>query len=174
MPLTYIAIPGGLWIPRPVTWFAGAPGFTSGVSQVDNTTAQHYILQCPKAGTLKGFGCSINSVATPNTIRAGFQNVSLSTGVGDGTFDEFVDIASGSLPTGWFDTSTIGPITDDGTSGGVKRTVARGDLIAAVLKGVSNPVEFQCKFIDPNNDGSSLTLFPYAKETRINGVNFPA
>src|SRR5689334_21723048 len=106
MPLTYQPIPGGgLWIPRPQPWTSNSPGFTAGVTHTGTTEADHYILQVPKTGTLKGFGFRVNAISTPNTVRCGFQTVSLATGLGDGIFDEFVDVASGSLTTGWFDTS---------------------------------------------------------------------
>lgn len=166
MPLTYVRVPGsGLWIPAVPPWQFGSPGFTSGSALTSTSHAQHYICQVPKTGTLKGFGCRILSVTTPNTVRCGFQNVDATNGRGDGSFDEYVDVASGSLPTGWFDTSTIGPITNDGTGGGTKRSVTAGDLIAAVLVPTATAVELRHQFTALEYWAGPGGNFPYAVDT---------
>jgi hypothetical protein len=91
-----------------------------------------WVFQAPKSGTLHSFEHNISVVSNnpDNGLRLSFQDVSLSTGNPDGAQDQFFD-QTGTISTGW--NVPGGPITNDGTGGGVKRTVVHGDYLSCVV-----------------------------------------
>jgi hypothetical protein len=95
------------------------------------------ILRVPKTGTLHSFEFRTGAVGNnpDNGIRLSFQDVSLTTGDPDGTQDQYCDITASLSASTW----QVPPnaLTDDGTSGGNKRSVTAGDLVACVVEYVS-------------------------------------
>jgi hypothetical protein len=157
---TWIEIPGYLAFPSRPNFQTGAPGGFALVSLADANDKAGWIFQCPKAGELENFATWLGTVVTPEDLHVSFQNVSGTNGDPDGTEDQFRVIASGSLASnGWI---TSGRITDDGTDTGVRRTVAQGDLVAAVIRFNSfsaGNVNFQSLNLDGSTDAMT---FPYA------------
>lgn len=102
-----------------------------------STTAATFVAQMvrmPKDGDLHSFELFMNAAAQvpTNGLRFSFQSPT-SAGNPDNTDDQFRVVAAGSLgATTWV--VPPGPITDDGTDGGVKRTVTAGELVACVIK----------------------------------------
>lgn len=91
-----------------------------------------FIFYAPKTGTLRSAGFRLGTVTTGQTLKASFQDVSLTNGDPDGTVDQFrtVTVADTDDNT-WKQT---GIISSDGTDGGTKRTVTQGDLLALVIE----------------------------------------
>jgi hypothetical protein len=106
---------------------------------------------------------------TPQNMEVSFRNVNTSggsAGYHDATADQFYTIASGSLSANsWH---TTGVMTDDGTGGGVKRTVTQGDLIAVVfrLTGAGN-VTFQAMTNDIQVNFPYSTAFTFTQNGRV-------
>jgi hypothetical protein len=120
-----------LWIPAPQWQPQGPPSFTS--INVDASGEKFgNIIRVPKTGTLHSFEQRIGSVTQNpvNGTRYSFQDVSLTTGVQDGVVDQFRMITTLSADA-W--NAPPGPLTDDGTDTGVKRSVSQGDLLACVV-----------------------------------------
>lgn len=94
------------------------------------------VFQVPKTGTLDWFEFLLAAVTNnpDNGLRLSFQTVDVATGLPDGTQDQFFD-ATGALSAGWFVPSQV--LTHDGSGGGTKRSVTRGELIACVIEFVS-------------------------------------
>lgn len=90
-----------------------------------------FVVRAPKAGTLKRFICHLFAVSNnpDNGIRLSFQDVNTSTGVPDGTQDQYRDI-TGTISAGF---QTPGIMSSDGTDGGVKRTVVLGEFVCCVV-----------------------------------------
>lgn len=95
-----------------------------------STIKQAYMFRAPKDGTLNRVGFRTGTVSTGDTIRVSFQGVT-GTGPPDEVVDQFVSVpilsTDDNLP--FF----VGPLTDDGTITGVKRTVVRNDWVACVF-----------------------------------------
>jgi hypothetical protein len=65
-----------------------------------------------------------------SVLRVSFQNVSATDGNPDGTQDQYRDMTTLSANS-W---TTPGLMTSDGTDGGVKRSVTKGDILAFVVE----------------------------------------
>jgi hypothetical protein len=94
------------------------------------------VVEIEEAGVLDWFEFRTSTVGNnpDNGLRLSFQNLA-SDGTPDGVQDQFVDITGTINSDTWQVPSGI--MTDDGTGGGVPRTVARGDRIACVVEFVS-------------------------------------
>lgn len=118
------------------------------------------IVQAPKDGTLHSFEWRVGSAVLNNPdngVRMSFQDVNLVTGNPDGTQDQYFDHTDALSAGTWITPS--GPLTDDGTSGGVKRTVSQGDYVACVLEFVSFAA----------SDSFTVSAWNYS----TNGIVFP-
>lgn len=113
-------------------------GFTVSTGSNMDASGDKYafVIQCPKAGTLDKFEFRLATVGnTPdNGIRLSFQSIDMATGFPDGTQSQYRDITSGLTANTW---QAPGLMTSDGTDGGVKRTVAAGDIIGCVIEYVT-------------------------------------
>jgi hypothetical protein len=112
----------------------GSGSLTSGLL---NASGDKYafVFRCPKSGTLDKAEFLLSAVGNnpDNGIRVSFQTVDATTGLPDGTQDEYRDI-TGTLSAGW---QVPGLMTSDGTDVGTKRTVTVNDTIAVVIEFVS-------------------------------------
>jgi len=122
---------GGLWIPAPVPFNTATPSFTSMLIDASGEKVA-LIIQVPRTGTLDQFEFRIgSSIQLPtNGLKCSFQDVSLTTGDPDGTIDQY-RVVTGLSANSWV---IPGLMTSDGTDGGTKRNVARGDLLACVIE----------------------------------------
>lgn len=89
------------------------------------------VFRVPKSGTLNRVGFRTGTVTTGDTLRISFQDVA-ADGFPDEVVDQYVDQAI--LSTDDNLSFFVGPLTHDGTAGGTKRTVTRGDWLAIVLE----------------------------------------
>jgi hypothetical protein len=122
----------GLWIPHPM----GQPAVDGSTLLVDASGEKAaFLFRIIKTGTLRKVGFRTGTVVQNQTIRVSFQDVSATTGDPDETQDQFRDISIADTDDNVW--KTTGLITSDGTDGGVKRSVTRGDLLAIVWE--SNP-----------------------------------
>lgn len=98
---------------------------------LDATTDRITVMfQVPKTGTLDRAEFLVGGGSSLGQLRCGWQDVSLTTGLPDGTFDEYADISGYSA--GW---QTIGGnyFGTGGASSGSRRSVTKGDLLAFVI-----------------------------------------
>lgn len=95
-----------------------------------------FIVQCPKDGTLDGFEWRAATVGNnpDNGLRCSFQDLDATTGLPDGTQDQYRDITGTISSNTW---QNPGLITSDGTDGGSKRTVSSGEMLACVVEFVN-------------------------------------
>ncbi len=95
-----------------------------------------WVIQCPKSGTLDKFEFRMGNVGNnpDNGIKLSFQTVGAATGNPDGVVDQFRNITGALSANAW---TVPGLMTSDGTDGGVKRTVTRGEYLACVIEFVS-------------------------------------
>lgn len=95
-----------------------------------------FVFPVPKAGTLDWVEFRLSAVTNnpDNGLRVSFQTIDTGTSDPDGTQDQFRDL-TGALSAGW--QVPAGPLTDDGTNGGVKRTVTAGEMLGCVIDFVS-------------------------------------
>jgi hypothetical protein len=132
--MAIVDIPGYYW-PYVVNCNSVAPAYTAGTL---NASGDRYafIVQCPKAGTLDKFEWRTGTVGNnpDNGLRMSFQAVSATTGHPDTTPVEYRDITGSFSATTW---QVPGLMTNDGTDGGVKRVVTKGELLACVIDFVS-------------------------------------
>ncbi len=131
--MAFTAIKSGIWYPRPFEQLNASGNNTSiPLTDLAMTASGHkvaWIVRIPKTGTLGKFSFRAQ-VTTGADIKVSFQDVDAANGVPDGTIDQYRVIASGSIGS----TPKTGLITSDGTDGGTKRSVARGDLMAIVVE----------------------------------------
>lgn len=109
------------------------------------------IMKVPRTGTLKSVKFRTGTVTTSQTLKVSFQDVS--AGFPDGTVDQYRTVTSPASNT----TYETGIISSDGTDGGAKRSVTRGDWLAVVI-------EFDSTVGDLNIAGAVLdvvTQFAY-------------
>lgn len=128
-----VAVPSGLWFPWP--WDISLPSSTAfTISTTEKKVA--FIIQVPRTGTLDKFEWRTLSVANnPDSgIRCSFQDIDLATGDPDGTQDQFRTITGTISANTW---QVPGLLTSDGTDGGTKRSVTRGQLLACVMENES-------------------------------------
>lgn len=92
------------------------------------------VFRAPKTGTLDRAEFKLDAVtqAPVSGLRVSFQDVGAADGNPDGTQDQFRTVPQGSISAGaWV---VPGLMTSDGTDGGTKRSVTKGDLIAFVVE----------------------------------------
>lgn len=124
--------------PPPVPWnnpVGDPPDFISNTLN-DTNRKISFLLQVPKNGQLEAFEFKVGSVSqTPaNGLKVSFQDVS-ADGKPDGSADYFYTITSGSVSANAW---TIPPyLTDDGTSGGNRKSVSQSSWVACVIEFVS-------------------------------------
>lgn len=130
--MSYVATPGLLLPPKLPTFQQGTLGTATGSPLTASTDRMAFIFQCPKAGTLAKIHFLITALTTGEDLKCSFQDVDGTTANSppDGTADQF-RVVSAPGGTGWF---TTGLMTDDGTNGGVKRTVTQGQVLAVVIE----------------------------------------
>lgn len=161
--MSLVTVPGGLWLPSGMgTHRVVAPSVGNFGGIADANDAVAHIFRAPKSGVLEHFEFLLASVSTfPATgIRLSWQDVDAS-GFPDGVVDQFAVISVPLASNAW----AVPPnaLTDDGTSGGTKRTVTRGDLLAAVID--IAPTFSTGNFQNNGHTSSELTgalLFPYS------------
>lgn len=122
---------GGL--PNSFSGAAGAPVLTAITINAAGEKVG-FVFQAPKAGTLHSFEWRTATVSNDpdNGVRMSFQSINATTGVPDDGVDQFfVHDPNPLVGSTWQVPS--GPLTDDGTGGGVKRTVTQGEWLAAVI-----------------------------------------
>jgi hypothetical protein len=91
-----------------------------------------HLFQVPTTGTLDLVEVLFGGVSNAQDIKVSFQDVNLTTGLPDGSIDQFRVIPAASVVANtWVAT---GLMTSDGTDGGVKRSVTRGQWLAIVLE----------------------------------------
>lgn len=90
------------------------------------------VFQVPQSGTLDTFELplTITTLNGASALRFSFQDVD-SNGLPDGSDDQYRDATPSTGSNVW---TSPGLITNDGTNGGTKRTVTKGDWLACVLK----------------------------------------
>lgn len=129
------SVPGGLWIPLPAGFQLGPPGQTGAAAMTMDASAEKcaFIIQVPKSGTLHSFEFrqATNTNQPDNGLRISFQDLNAS-GNPDGTQDQFRTITTGFGAGVWL--TPPGPLTNDGTNGGTKRSVTKGDYVACVVE----------------------------------------
>lgn len=135
--MAIVSIDGGLWLGPIPQWFAAVPGFTTTTALTASTHKTAMIFQVPHTGTLDKIEFRMGAIANSpdNGIRVSFQDVDATTGAPDGTQDQYRDIAAGSLTASTW--TVPGLMTSDGTDGGTKRSVTKGQWMAAVIEYVS-------------------------------------
>lgn len=128
-------IPPYFW-PMPLSQAGAAPNYTAMGAMNASGDRVGFVVQCPKAGTLDKFEVRIGAVTNnpDNGIRFSFQTVDVTNGNPDGTQDQYRDYVTALSGSTW---TAPGLMTSDGTDGGVKRTVTRGEWIACVIDFVS-------------------------------------
>ena len=118
---------GGLYIPRLESTIITATEYL-----LDNAPLRKiaFVFICPATGTLDKIEFLTGAVgqAPANGLKVSFQNVS--GGLPDGTIDQY-RVISGITANTWL---VPGLMTSDGTDGGVKRSVVRGDILCAVIE----------------------------------------
>jgi len=118
-----------LWIPR--IW-----GKDSGYSNylvVDASGEKAgFVFRVPATGSLKRVAFRTGNVANNQTIRVSFQDVDPATGLPDGVVDQWRNITIADTDDNV--AKETGIISSDGTDGGAKRSVTRGDLLAVVFE----------------------------------------
>lgn len=131
--MTIQTIPGGLWIPPAFISSSTIPVLTGTSSMTTANWRVAAIFRVPKTGTLDWFewGQQLNGNTPDNGVRFSFQDVN-SSGNPDNTEDQFRTITSGFANGAWL--VPPGVMTNDGTNGGSKRSVTRGDLLACVVR----------------------------------------
>ena len=127
-------IVGGLYIPSSFAYNGNAPAFQSFSGGMTVTGAQRaFIFQVPKTGTLDWFETrqNANTDNPDNGVRFSFQDLDAS-GNPDNTEDQFRVITAGFGTPAWL--VPPGVMTNDGTNGGSKRSVTKGDWLACVVR----------------------------------------
>lgn len=119
---------GGSFLPKPENFSTNNAGHLIDASG-EKLAA---VFRVPKTGTLAKVRFRTLTVTTGDTLKVSFQDVDMATGNPDETADQYrtVSVAS-SDDNVWIST---GYITTDGTDGGGKRSVTRGDLLAIVIE----------------------------------------
>jgi hypothetical protein len=121
----------------PQVWLPASPAITNGALSLASFTCNAsgdrvgFVIQAPKAGTLHSFEFRTSSVLNnpDNGVRLSFQSVA--AGDPNGTQSQYRDITGTISASSW--QTPPGPLTDDGTDTGVKRTVTKGETFACVV-----------------------------------------
>ena len=119
------------------------------------------IFQAPKAGTLAKVGFRTSTVSNAEDLKVAFEGVTAS-GKPDTTIAQFRVVGS-IVANSWFET---GLITNNGTDGGTKRTVAKGDFLAVTI-GFDSWVAGNVRIRTKSSD-STVVKYPMGL-TSING-----
>ena len=90
-----------------------------------------FVFQAPKTGTLGKVGFRTGTVTTGQTLKVSFQDLD-ANGNPDGTADQYRTVAVVDTDDNKY--FLTGLITSDGTDGGTKRAVTKGDILAAVIE----------------------------------------
>lgn len=119
---------GPLYVPNMYFWAgSGGPSYT-GVAVLLDAAADRAaaVFRAPKTGNIRKIEVRIGTVPvlTTSTLTVGLQDVSLTTGDPDGTFDQSATIATGSITANTTVKVTLGS----------DRAVTRGDLMAVVVQ----------------------------------------
>lgn len=114
----------------PPSWLANLSGSLQTINATNLRVA--FSFYAPKAGQLENVAIMFQAVSTPQTMRASFQDLAASQPYPDDVQDQFADFTPVANTL-----VTVGPITSDGTSGGVRRTVAEGDRLCLVIEWTS-------------------------------------
>jgi hypothetical protein len=95
------------------------------------------VFQVKRAGTLDWFEWRTQTVSNnpDNGVKTSFMGVDAATGNPDGVVDQYRDNPAALSANTW--QVPAGVMTDDGTDGGVKRTVSAGEWLACVIGNVS-------------------------------------
>ena len=129
----------GVFVPVPPVRSSAAPNAYENADFTMNASGDRmgFVIRVPKTGTLHSFEFRTGTVSNnpDNGLRLSFQDISLTTGNPDGVVDQFCDLTGTISSNSW--QTPPGPLTDDGTSGGVKRSVTSGDLLGCVIDFVS-------------------------------------
>lgn len=129
--MSFVTLQGGLILPH----FPRADRVVTSLAL--NAAAEKFalIIRVPKSGTLDQFEFAGNQTTLngASRVRLSFQNVVVASGDPDGIQDEFRDMAVGDFAAADWQ-KPPGVMTDDGTGGGVKRVVTKGDLLACVIE----------------------------------------
>lgn len=148
--MSTVALIGGILLPKPPPPFQVNPAFTTLATLTASTHKAGYVFRVPKTGNTKAIGFRIGSITTAQDLRISFQDVSATDGNPDGTEDQSVVLASGSLvANGW------------NTTGTITRAVTRGDLLAVVIQADSGTPSLQITVPQYYATGDSIE-FPYA------------
>lgn len=128
-------VPGGFFWPPPfASLITGAPTLGGVTGSLMDAAAEKVaqIIRVPRSGVLNRIGYLVGSVANnpDNGLRFSFQTVDPATGFADGVQDQFRTDAGPFTANTW---RTTGLMTSDGTDGGVKRTVTKGERLAIVV-----------------------------------------
>jgi hypothetical protein len=165
--MAFDLIKGGMWVGHMISPAGGLNGvvYTSGWGSM--TTTNHrvgFVFQAPKDGTLHSFEMRPQTVtqAPSNGLKFSFQDVA-STGGSDNVVDQYRVVTAGIAAATWL--SPPGPLTDDGTDTGVKRTVSAGEWVACV-------VEFQSFVAGDSLTWSSLTSTQNQNNTDTNNYQY--
>lgn len=129
--MAIVQVIGGLWIPSPLPW-VNLGSFTNEIIDASGEMVA-YIIRVPKTGTLNKFEFRVGTATIQlpaNGLKCSFQSVDLSTGFPSGTADQYRTLM-GIAGDSWM---TPGLMTSDGTDGGGKRSVVRGELLACVIE----------------------------------------
>lgn len=146
-----------LWIPRPIG-LTGSATYSDAFTVDASGEKGGFIFRVPATGTLKKVAFRTRSVVQNQTIRVSFQDVDLATGYPDGTADQWRNISiadtDDNVP------KETGILSSDGTDGGAKRSVTRGDWLAVVFE--HNPFNagdvFRAAAINTGNDACGLAF----------------
>lgn len=126
------ATQGGMFLPH--MFPVGAVPSFSALTLAASTDKVAVVFRVPRTGTLDKFEWMAGAVSinSGSAVRCSFQDPSTANGDPDGTQDQFRDMAGTAVTANtWM---VPGLITSDGTDGGSKRSVTRGDRLCAVLE----------------------------------------
>ena len=139
----------------------GTPAFSNMGPIVATADKFTIIMQAPKTGTLYGCEFRLGTVtqAPTNGITVSFQDVTASTGVPDGTQDQYRVVTSGLTANTWV---APGIMSSDGTDTGTKRSVTQGDTIACVIEFTSFSASDSLSISVGSTGFGAAAGFPYA------------
>lgn len=149
------AIPGGFFLPS--IFISIGPPNVSGTQLLFDAAGERsaFIFQAPETGTINTveFLTGTVSINAASVVRVSLQDVSLTTGDPDGAQDQFRDVLGSAITsTTWIQP---GLLTDDGTNGGNKRTVNRGDLLSLVIEFQSFTAGDSVNILGANNPSTT-------------------
>ncbi len=169
--MTLIATPGLYLPPKMPVFFGTSPALATGANMTGSTSAIEYVFQVPKSGTLAKFHFLVSTFTTGDDVKVSFRNVSLSTGNEDGAIDQYRVLTVSSA--GW---KTTGLVTSNGTDGGTKRSVTKGDYLAVVVEFnsfVAGNFVIGIAQYDSGGNGGSAMSSAYTKRFALGGWNDP-